>query len=155
MSSKEKWFNQYFDRIYSSSKNNYKKFGDYFLCPCCSYPTLSERGEYEICLLCSWEDDGQDTPHENEIWGGPNSNYSLKEARENFELYYTMYRPSDEEKFKSARYKKNFSGENVLLDKVALKKDIILLFHKVFKINDHQETKVLWDKIHLLEKKLL
>jgi len=27
-------------------------------CPCCSYCTLEVLGEYEICPLCSWEDDG-------------------------------------------------------------------------------------------------
>ncbi len=155
MSSKEKWFNKYFDRIDSSSKYDHKKFGEYFLCPCCSFPTLSERGGHEICPLCSWEDDGQETPHENEVWGGPNSNYSLKEARENFEAYYTMYRPSDKEKFETTRYKKNFSGETILLDKVTLKKEIILLYKQLLKTHDNQHTKELWRKIHSLEKKLL
>lgn len=29
-------------------------------CPCCGYPLLWERGMYEICPLCWWEDDGLD-----------------------------------------------------------------------------------------------
>ncbi|WP_198674015.1 CPCC family cysteine-rich protein [Chitinophaga alhagiae] len=29
-------------------------------CPCCGYITLSERGGYEICPICFWEDD----PHQ-------------------------------------------------------------------------------------------
>ena len=29
-------------------------------CPCCGYLTLDERGGYEICPVCYWEDDGQD-----------------------------------------------------------------------------------------------
>jgi hypothetical protein len=29
-------------------------------CPGCSYPTLKERGEYDICIVCDWEDDGVD-----------------------------------------------------------------------------------------------
>lgn len=30
-----------------------------FTCPCCGYRTLSEApGNYEICKVCSWEDDG-------------------------------------------------------------------------------------------------
>lgn len=29
-----------------------------FACPCCDYLTLTERGQYEICEVCFWEDDG-------------------------------------------------------------------------------------------------
>ncbi|MGZ5243079.1 MAG: CPCC family cysteine-rich protein [Bacteroidia bacterium] len=45
---------------------------DLYSCPGCGYPTLSERGGYEICSVCNWEDDGQDESQANEIWGGPN-----------------------------------------------------------------------------------
>lgn len=31
-------------------------------CPCCGYKTLAERGMYEICPVCWWEDEGFDTP---------------------------------------------------------------------------------------------
>ena len=74
-------------------------------CPCCGYPTINGRGHYEICPLCFWEDDGQDdedrAPHRihatpNEVAEGPNHDYSLTEARENFARYMTMYRPTDE-----------------------------------------------------------
>ncbi|MFD2115605.1 CPCC family cysteine-rich protein [Paenibacillus yanchengensis] len=51
-------------------------------CPCCGYPTLEERRNWEICSLCNWEDDGQDDPHADQVWGGPNQDYSLTEARE-------------------------------------------------------------------------
>jgi hypothetical protein len=61
-------------------------------CPCCHYPTLTERNEYQICELCGWEDDGQDDPFAEEIYGGPNSDYSLAEARINYKLYRTMDR---------------------------------------------------------------
>ena len=30
-----------------------------FKCPCCQYKTLDMRGEYEICPVCQWEDDGE------------------------------------------------------------------------------------------------
>jgi hypothetical protein len=54
-----------------------------FTCPGCAYPTLSERGGYDICEVCNWEDDNQDDPKADEILGGPNSNLSLTENRIN------------------------------------------------------------------------
>jgi hypothetical protein len=59
-----------------------------YSCPCCGYPTLSEPAGYEICDICSWEDDGGDGY-------GPNA-YSLEEARENFRQYLTSYGPTHE-----------------------------------------------------------
>jgi hypothetical protein len=53
-------------------------------CPCCGYLTLMERAAHEICHVCWWEDDGQDDPHADERWGGPNGSLTLAEARENF-----------------------------------------------------------------------
>ena len=73
-------------------------------CPCCGYPTIPERAGFDICSLCAWEDDGQDDPGAlgNEatapadvVVGGPNHDYSLREARENFENNLTSYRPTD------------------------------------------------------------
>ena len=52
-----------------------------FTCPGCGYPTLSERGGYEICMVCSWEDDGQDDSTADEVWDGPNGSMSLTENR--------------------------------------------------------------------------
>lgn len=52
-----------------------------FTCPGCGYPTLSERGGYELCLICDWEDDNQDDETADEVWGGPNSALSLTESR--------------------------------------------------------------------------
>lgn len=53
-------------------------------CPCCGYLTLSERGGYEICPVCFWEDDGQDDHDADDIRGGPNYELSLTRARDNF-----------------------------------------------------------------------
>jgi hypothetical protein len=64
-------------------------------CPCCGYPTIAARAAYEICSLCSWEDDGQDDPDSETVVRGPNHDYSLAEARANFALHLTSYRPSD------------------------------------------------------------
>ena len=54
-----------------------------FTCPGCGYPTLAERGGYDICEVCNWEDDNQDDPKADEIWGGPNSDLSLTKNRIN------------------------------------------------------------------------
>ncbi|GAA0436046.1 CPCC family cysteine-rich protein [Streptomyces luteireticuli] len=53
-------------------------------CPCCGFLTLDERGAYEICSVCFWEDDGQDDQDADQIRGGPNGWLSLAEARRNF-----------------------------------------------------------------------
>jgi cysteine-rich CPCC protein len=44
-------------------------------CPCCGHATLSERGVYQICPVCFWEDDGQD------------DTANLRKARINFMLF--------------------------------------------------------------------
>lgn len=50
-------------------------------CPCCGYRSLRERGAYEICRVCFWEDDGSNDPeHVSE----PN-HMTLRAARANFE----------------------------------------------------------------------
>lgn len=74
-------------------------------CPCCGYPTIAERGAFEICSLCAWEDDGQDDAAHRPPGGdavdpdtvahGPNHDYSLAEARRNFAINLTAFRPSD------------------------------------------------------------
>jgi hypothetical protein len=68
-------------------------YGLRFTCPCCGYPTLEERGIYEICFLCWWEDDGQDDRDADEVRGGPNGRYSLTQARLNFIHHRVMYEP--------------------------------------------------------------
>jgi hypothetical protein len=55
-------------------------------CPCCRYVTLTERGSFEICPVCFWEDDGQDDPDADVVPGGPNGQLSLTQARQNFAL---------------------------------------------------------------------
>ncbi len=64
-------------------------------CPCCGHPTLRERGGYEICVVCGWEEDGQGDDDAGEVRGGPNGDYSLTEARRKFKANATMYRPGD------------------------------------------------------------
>ncbi|MET7778114.1 CPCC family cysteine-rich protein [Streptomyces sp. NPDC005388] len=55
-----------------------------YRCPCCGFITLAERGAYEICPVCLWEDDGQDEHDADAIRGGPNRGLSLRGARRNF-----------------------------------------------------------------------
>lgn len=57
-----------------------EKTRKFFTCPSCGFPTLTERGGYDICVICDWEDDGQDDAHADEILGGPNA-ISLTESR--------------------------------------------------------------------------
>jgi hypothetical protein len=58
--------------------------GGPYACPCCRYITLTERGGFEICPVCFWEDDGQDDPDADVVLGGPNGQLSLTQARQNF-----------------------------------------------------------------------
>lgn len=55
-----------------------------YACPCCGYLTLDERGMYEICPVCRWEDDGQGDHDADRVRGGPNRGISLTQARANF-----------------------------------------------------------------------
>ncbi len=95
MSDRTDWFSQYCQRI-DEGVMKPEEPGVTYSCPCCGYPTLSERGGYEICPLCDWEDDGQDDPRADEVWGGPNGSYSLSQARSNFAAFGIMYSPDDQ-----------------------------------------------------------
>ncbi|GFP78432.1 CPCC family cysteine-rich protein [Clostridium fungisolvens] len=53
------------------------------VCPCCQYKTLKERGQYTICPVCFWEDDGND-----EASRYSSSNHmTLEQGRTNFHNY--------------------------------------------------------------------
>ncbi|MEV7340617.1 CPCC family cysteine-rich protein [Streptomyces sp. NPDC093544] len=56
-----------------------------YRCPCCGFITLAERGTFETCDICYWEDDGQDEHDADEVRGGPNHDLSLRQAQRNFE----------------------------------------------------------------------
>lgn len=58
--------------------------GGPYRCPCCHYRTLDERGGDDICPVCFWQDDGQDDATADEVWGGPNRDLSLTQARANY-----------------------------------------------------------------------
>ena len=56
-------------------------------CPCCGYETIGDRGGFEFCKICWWEDDGQDNHDADYVRGGPNALMSLTQSRANYLLY--------------------------------------------------------------------
>ena len=58
-----------------------------YRCPCCGFKTLKGRGQFEVCPVCFWEDDGQDESESSEVRGGPNGALSLRQAQLNFFQY--------------------------------------------------------------------
>ncbi|AUX40990.1 uncharacterized protein SOCE26_023920 [Sorangium cellulosum] len=56
-------------------------------CPCCGQRTLEERGHYEICATCNWEDDP--LQEEKPDYEGGANRVSLNTARRNFQLHGT------------------------------------------------------------------
>lgn len=67
---------------YSTLQNVYAPAsGGPYSCPCCGHVTLTERGAYEICSECDWEDDGQDDHDADVARNGPNGGMSLEDAR--------------------------------------------------------------------------
>ena len=60
-------------------------------CPCCGARSIAGRGEYDICRVCWWEDDGSDNDTADQI-SGPN-HVSLVRARANV-LLQGIYDPA-------------------------------------------------------------
>ena len=54
---------------------------DLYECPCCNYKTLHFRGEYDICPLCHWEDDGMYEPNQYSAV----NHMTLSEGRKRFQ----------------------------------------------------------------------
>ncbi|MFE6615892.1 CPCC family cysteine-rich protein [Amycolatopsis sp. NPDC057786] len=74
------WF-----QTYTRQRNVFASaIGGPYTCPCCGHTTLSERGGYEICEECGWEDDGQDDHDSTTVRGGPNGLLSLDAARSRY-----------------------------------------------------------------------
>ena len=81
---------RWFDRYVLALKNSVlkqRKPGTAHACPCCRFLTLGERGGFEICPVCFWEDDGQDDKDASVVRGGPNGALSLEQARCNFAAF--------------------------------------------------------------------
>jgi hypothetical protein len=56
-----------------------------FRCPCCGARTLRNPESMELCPVCWWEDDGQDSADDAEIRLTVNGDLSLREARQNYQ----------------------------------------------------------------------
>ena len=54
-----------------------------FRCPVCGLRTLSERGMFEICTECGWEDEGVDDEDAEPAFG-PNGDYTIRQYREEY-----------------------------------------------------------------------
>lgn len=61
-------------------------------CPCCDYFSLAQRGEYDICKVCFWEDSGQDLD-DPDRYSAPNRQ-TLRAARANFAAFGACDRPA-------------------------------------------------------------
>ena len=146
------WFAFYVDEL-ENRPENYKKFDKYFLCPCCYFPTLTERHGFEICSLCNWEDDGQDDHNADKVLGGPNKSYSLTEARQNFKSYLTSYRPSDTYHFERTTLK-IISNKNGTFKLFELKKLIIDEYNLAIKSSNSKERTKYLKEANKLEKLL-
>jgi len=80
LTERREYFNRHLPKLEGSDRrNDIKGLGN--TCPSCGYPTLDERNAWEICSICFWEDDGQDDKDADKVFGGPNSDYSLTQHR--------------------------------------------------------------------------
>jgi ribosomal protein L40E len=113
-------------------------------CPCCGFPMLVDSAAFEICRLCDWEDDGQDTPNADETWGGPNHGYSLAEGRTNFELYLTIYPPAVDTRI---------GGPDTQREK-EIKSEIISAFERMMEDPPPEELTALWKRVYESEQAL-
>lgn len=78
------WFEWCVAQLESNSAQSPEGAVGPFRCPCCSCLTLDERGGYDICPVCFWEDDGPDDHDAAIVRGGPNGSLSLTQARANY-----------------------------------------------------------------------
>ncbi len=130
----EEWFNWYIGQV--GKDKEWPEYKGRFLCPCCYMPTLEERASWDICTICFWEDDGQDTDDADIIRGGPNRDYSLTEARSNFAKYQTMYRPTDKDDFEREKSQFEFKSALYHAYKTAIETDSEECLTKAVKMHE-------------------
>jgi len=84
---RRRWFDEYVRQLEHESVVLPKAEGTRYACPCCRCLTLEERGGYDLCPVCFWEDDGQDDQDAHRVRGGPNGRLSLTQARQNYAAF--------------------------------------------------------------------
>jgi hypothetical protein len=84
---RQRWFEWHVEQMTSNSVHSGEGTAGPFGCPCCGCRTLDERGGYDICPICFWEDDGQDDHDADVVRGGPNGELSLSQARANYRRF--------------------------------------------------------------------
>lgn len=84
---RRQWFDWYVNQMDTKSVVLDPAEGIVYACPCCGSRTLNERGGYDICPVCFWEDDGQDDLDADTVRGGPNGSLSLTQARVNYRAF--------------------------------------------------------------------
>lgn len=108
-------------------------------CPCCRYPTLQARCFNEICLLCDWEDGAYNELYPEKVDGGPNGDYSLQEARQNFHAHLSMYRKAPK-------------SLTVIISQK--KKNLMMAYESLSKLSKEQESDK-WEEITEKERDLM
>jgi hypothetical protein len=81
---KVQYFFDYMDLLEHRYVHAVRQDGVKYQCPCCGYKTLDERGGYDICPVCFWEDDGQDEAYAALNHPFSPNHMSLAQARENY-----------------------------------------------------------------------
>jgi len=112
-----------------------------YICPCCGYPTLDSEGEYDICIICNWEDDGQGDHNVDKVLGGSNGKYSLTHARENFKKYLCMYKPGEDMRMTG--------GDRQ--EEIELKKELIIAYKTIEDYSNLRKYKKEYRKVLELE----
>ena len=84
---RKQWFDGYIQDLEHRSVVQPRAEGVSYRCPCCGCRTLDERGGFDICPVCFWEDDGQDDADADTVRGGPNGLLSLTQARQNYKEF--------------------------------------------------------------------
>lgn len=121
-------------------------------CQCCGYPTLDGLRSYETCFLCDWENAigphgyEQDSFNADEVLGGPNGNYSLAEARRNFEACFTMFRPDDPSPYAKIYLKRAVSD---------IRRQLKLSFDRLTMVNDRPGIETVWNEIEKARRELI
>lgn len=103
-------------------------------CPVCGYLTLDERSVYDICLICFWEDDGDDD-FESERISGPN-HMTLTEGRDLFL------------KIKEKLLKSDFQSDDI---RAVLKNKIVLLDNLILDNRSDEKERILKIQHEILE----